>query len=149
MKKLWSPAHHERVLHSDDAAVQDGGGNWWDLQHLATPGLSFARRQRLSPQVGHQLLDFLHLPFGIEGLGLVDGCLWHDHAGRAVLDLCKDLDWLSYRVVEGGGEVKWRSFEFIKRDQLLWSISDIPQSLILKFTYLVNRWLTKGYRILC
>ena len=84
--------HHEGVLHSDDAAVQDGGGHRWDLQHLATPGLSFARGQRLSPQVGHQLLDLLRLPFGIEGLGLVDGRLWHHHAGRAVLDLCKDLD---------------------------------------------------------
>lgn len=73
--------HHEGVLHSDDAAVQDGGRDRWDLQHFATPGLGFARGQGLSPQVGHQLLDLLHLPFGIESLSLVDGCLWHHHAG--------------------------------------------------------------------
>lgn len=98
--------HHERVLHSDNAAVQDGGWDGGDLQHLAAPGLRFARGQRLSPQVGHQLLDLLHLPFGIEGLGLVDGCLWHHHAGRAVFNLGKDLDRLSYRVRDGRGEVK-------------------------------------------
>lgn len=84
--------HHERVLHSDDAAVQDGGRNRRNLQHLAVPGLRFARRQGLSPQVGDQLLDLLHLPFGIEGLGLVDGRLWHHHARRAILDLCEDLN---------------------------------------------------------
>lgn len=94
-KTEWDDSHHEGVLHSDDAAVQDGGWHGWDLQHLAAPGLCFARGQRLSPQVGHQLLHLLHLPFGIEGLGLVNGRLWHHHAGRAVLNLCKDLDRLS------------------------------------------------------
>lgn len=98
--KHISCAHHERVLHSDNAAVQNGGGDRWDFQHLSVPGLRLARGQRFSPQVSHQLLDLLHLPFGIEGLSLVDGCLWHYHARGAVLYLSKDLDWLSYRVKE-------------------------------------------------
>lgn len=95
MQTSETEAHHERVFHSDDAAVQDGGRDGRDLQHLPAPGLGFARGQRLSPQVGHQLLHLLHLPFGIEGLRLVNGCLGHHHAGRAVLNLCKDLDRLS------------------------------------------------------
>ena len=141
--------HHEGVLHSDDAAVQDGGWHRWDLQHLAAPGLSFARGQRLSPQVGHQLLDLLRLPFGIEGLGLVDGCLWHHHAGWAVLDLCKDLDWLSCRVQEGRrrGELEF-IYVSVNCNHLFNSgfndvMSSDLRSVVLSRTYLVNGWLIR------
>lgn len=102
-RRTFTRAHHERVFHSDDAAVQDGGRHGRDLEHFAAPGLRLARGQGLAPQVGHQLLDLLHLPFGIESLRLVDGRLGHHHAGRAVLDLGKDLDRLSCGV---GEEVK-------------------------------------------
>ena len=92
---LEQEAHHQRVFHSDDAAVQDGGRDGWDLEHFPIPGVGLAAGQRISPQVGNELLDLLHFPFGIEGLCLVDGCLWHDHAGRAVLNLREDLDRLA------------------------------------------------------
>ena len=96
-------AHHEGVLHPDDVAVQDGGGHRGDLQHLAAPRLRLPGGKGLPAQVGHQLLDLLHLPFGVEGLRLVDGRLWHHHAGRAVLDLGEDLDRLA--CTGGGGNV--------------------------------------------
>ena len=85
-------AHHEGVLHSDDAAVQDGGRHWGDLQHFPAPRFRLSGGKGLPPQVGDQLLDLLHLPFGVEGLGLVNGCLWHHHTGGAVLDLRKNLN---------------------------------------------------------
>lgn len=79
----------------DDAAVQNGRRYGWDLQHLAVPSFSLAGGQRISTKISYELLDLLDLPFGKEGLGLVDGCLWHNHTGRAVFNLCEDLDGLS------------------------------------------------------
>lgn len=87
--------HHEGVLHSDDGAVQDGGGHWGDLEQFALPALALPLRQRLSPQIGHQLLDLLALALGEEGLGLVQSSLGHHDAGRTVLHLGEDLDGLT------------------------------------------------------
>lgn len=99
-RKRWSLqgsccTNHERILHSDDAAVQDGGRDGGDLQHFATPRLRLARGQWLPSEVGHQLFDLLQFTFGFEGLCLVNGCLRHDHARGTILDLGKDLNRLS------------------------------------------------------
>lgn len=90
---LWT--HHERVLHSDDGTVQDGGGHRGDLEQLALPALALPLRQRVSSQVGHQLLDLLAFAFGEEGLGLVQSRFGHHDAGRTVLRLGEDLDRLA------------------------------------------------------
>lgn len=87
--------HHEGVLHPDDGAVQDGGRHRGDLEQFALPALALALRQRVSSQVGHQLLDLLALALGEERLGLVQSGLGHHDAGRAVLHLGEDLDRLA------------------------------------------------------
>lgn len=76
---FWT--HHEGILHPDDGAVQDGWRHRGDLQLLPLPALALPLRQGVPPQVGHQLLDLLALPFGKEGLGLVERGLGHHHPG--------------------------------------------------------------------
>lgn len=83
--------HHHGVLHFDDGAVEDGRRHRGDLEHFALPALAPPLRQRVAPEVGHQLLDLLALPLGEEGLVLVEGGLGHHHAGGAVLHLGEDL----------------------------------------------------------
>lgn len=83
--------HHYGVLHFDDGTVEDGRGHRGDLEHFALPALAPPLRQRVPPEIGHQLLDLLALPLGKEGLVLVQGSLGHHDAGRAVLHLGEDL----------------------------------------------------------
>lgn len=83
--------HHYGVLHFDDGTVEDGRGHRGDLEHFALPALAPPLRQRVPPEIGHQLLNLLALPLSEEGLVLVQGSLGHHDAGRAVLHLGEDL----------------------------------------------------------
>lgn len=87
--------HHEGVLHSDDGTVQDGRGHRGDLEQFALPALALPLRQRVSSQIGHQLLDLFALALSKEGLGLVQSGFGHHDPGRTVLHLGEDLDRLA------------------------------------------------------
>lgn len=93
----WNnPTYHQWILHTDYTTVKDWRRNRWNFQLFAIPGFCFARWQGFPTQVGNKLFDFLHFPFGIKCLCLVNGCLWHHHTGRAVLNLSKDLNWFTW-----------------------------------------------------
>lgn len=96
----WPWTHHEGIFHPDDGAVQDGGRHRGDLQQFALPALALALGQRISSQVGHQLLDLLAFALGEEGLVLIQRRLGHHDPRWTVLHLSEDLDGLAFRSKE-------------------------------------------------
>ena len=98
--------YQQDVLHSDDAAVQDGGPDGWDFDCVAMPGLPGARCHHVATQLCHHGALLLGGAACHESLDLRDAGPGHHAAGGRVLKLRKNGDHLSYRK-RGEGDYVW------------------------------------------
>lgn len=91
-----SSAYGQGVVHSDDAAVQDGRSDGGDFQSLAIPRVGAARSNVVPSHVGDHVTDGLCLPTSQIGLGLENGSFGHNQTRGAVLYFCVDWDSFTY-----------------------------------------------------
>lgn len=88
-------AHLERVLHFDDATVQDGGAHRGDLDGPAVPRLPALGAHDVAAERAHHGALLLHGAAGDERLRLDDVGFGHHGAGGGVVELGEHGDHLA------------------------------------------------------
>lgn len=76
----------------DDATLQDGGSNRWDLERTAMPHFSRPCYNGVSRNACHHAFLLFFSASGNECLCLDDGSFWYDRTVGAVVNFSKDGD---------------------------------------------------------